>query len=299
MDGRPLRWRCIVRCVGGPWDGIMRHRPCRPGRGPRTTNMPAAVHILCGPARAGKTQRMLERFRARLADCPRKRPLAGADRARGRGPARPACSKKRPPSAVPALHTFQEVLEEIVRANDPAARPLTAVQRRLLAEDVVAELTDGGRPAALRRRRRHARLHRRRSRSADGPPAQRHSARRLRREVRRRRRQGTAVRPALRPLPRRIATAEPARRGRRRRPRLRPAAQGLRRPFAEVRAVFVDGFSDFTRPQHEFLELLCEWVEELWIALPGENDDRRRDLFARPRGTLERLATACGRRWNG
>ena len=65
--------------------------------------------------------------------------------------------------------------------------------------------------------------------------------------------------------------------------------RGLRRPFAEVRAVFVDGFSDFTRPQHDFLELLCEWVEELWVALPGENDDRRRDLFARPRETLERL----------
>ena len=65
--------------------------------------------------------------------------------------------------------------------------------------------------------------------------------------------------------------------------------QGLRQPFAEVRAAFVDGFGDFTRPQHDFLELLCEWVEELWIALPGEKDERRTELFARPGATLERL----------
>ena len=32
--------------------------------------MAAAVHVLCGPARAGKTRRMLERYRARLADAP-------------------------------------------------------------------------------------------------------------------------------------------------------------------------------------------------------------------------------------
>src|SRR5262249_3394673 len=43
--------------------------------------------------------------------------------------------------------------------------------------------------------------------------------------------------------------------------------RGLRRPFESVRAVFVDGFSSFTRTQHEILAALAEQVEELWITL--------------------------------
>src|SRR5262249_9170577 len=37
--------------------------------------------------------------------------------------------------------------------------------------------------------------------------------------------------------------------------------RGVRRPFEAVRAVFVDGFTDFTRTQHEIFEALVAWVE--------------------------------------
>lgn len=189
----------------------------------------------------------------------------------------------------PPLHTFQEVLEKIVRANDPAARPLTAVQRRLLAEDLVAELTDGGdlpHFTGVADTRGFTDgvlgLLTDLQRNAIPPDAfadkaaavgakERQCARLYGRYHDELRRQNLHDADGV------VGRACDLLRG------------GLRHPFAEARAVFVDGFSDFTRPQHAFLELLCEWVEELWIALPGENDDRRRDLFARPRETLERL----------
>ena len=121
------RWsRRKPRNSGGEGDGCRGACRVRPGLGRQNAT---DARTLPGPSRRRAGQR----------------PLAGADRARRRGPARPAARKKRPPSCCPRLHTFQEVLEEIVRVNDPAARPLTAVQRRLLAEDLVADLTDGGR----------------------------------------------------------------------------------------------------------------------------------------------------------
>ena len=64
---------------------------------------------------------------------------------------------------------------------------------------------------------------------------------------------------------------------------------GQARPFAALRHVVVDGFTDFTRTQHEILALLTERVESLFVSLPLEAEADRRDLFAKPRGTLERL----------
>ncbi len=250
--------------------------------------MPAAVHVLCGPARAGKTQRMVERFQARLADAPGSvlwlGPTVRAVEAL-RGRLREATAEL----GLPLLHTFQEVLEKIVRANDPAARPLTAVQRRLLTEDLVADLADGGdlpHFAGVADTRGFT----------DGVLG-------LLTDLQR-----NAIPPdafaeksaAVGAKERQCARLYARYHDELRRQNLHDAdgvvgracdllRRGPRQPFGEVRAVFVDGFSDFTRPQHDFLELLCGWVEELWIALPGENDDRRRDLFARPRETLEHL----------
>src|SRR5439155_25680898 len=60
-----------------------------------------------------------------------------------------------------------------------------------------------------------------------------------------------------------------------------------RRPFENVRADFVDGFTDFTRTQAEIMTGLCEWVDELWLDLPGEEGDERAELFTRPRAVAE------------
>src|SRR2546430_62703 len=99
--------------------------------------MSATVHILCGPAGSGKTARLRERYRALAAD-------PGA--ALWLGPTRRAVEAVReslldgPSLLAPRLLTFQDFADEIVRANDPAARPLSDVQRRLLIEEIVAEL---------------------------------------------------------------------------------------------------------------------------------------------------------------
>src|SRR5262249_48568327 len=44
----------------------------------------------------------------------------------------------------PNLFTFQDFAEELIRVNDPAARPLANAQRRLLAEDLVTQLHTRG-----------------------------------------------------------------------------------------------------------------------------------------------------------
>ncbi len=66
--------------------------------------------------------------------------------------------------------------------------------------------------------------------------------------------------------------------------------QGQRRPFENLRLVVADGFTDFTRTQHEILELLAGWVEEIIISLPLEPEPRRSDLFSKPLKTLSQLS---------
>jgi RecB family exonuclease/superfamily I DNA/RNA helicase len=65
--------------------------------------------------------------------------------------------------------------------------------------------------------------------------------------------------------------------------------QGQQRPFERLRLVVADGFTDFTRTQHEMLEILGRWVEELLITLPLEAEPRRTELFGKPLRTLAEL----------
>src|SRR5262245_38120794 len=101
--------------------------------------MPAAVHIICGPAGPGKTRHLLRRYHEVTASEPGsalwlaptlRSVLALRPRLRGSGS---GCQN-------PHLFTFQDFVEEIIRVNDPDARPLSNVQRRLLAEDIIADL---------------------------------------------------------------------------------------------------------------------------------------------------------------
>src|SRR5689334_5851038 len=99
--------------------------------------MSATVHIVCGPAGSGKTSRLLERYRAAAL-------VPGA--ALWLTPTRRAAEALRESLLdgaallAPGVFSFQDFAEEIVRANDPKARPLSEVQRRLLADDLVADL---------------------------------------------------------------------------------------------------------------------------------------------------------------
>jgi ATP-dependent helicase/DNAse subunit B len=65
--------------------------------------------------------------------------------------------------------------------------------------------------------------------------------------------------------------------------------QGQRRPFENLRFVVADGFSDFTRTQHEILQILADRVELLSITLTLEPPPRRDDLFTKPLKTLAEL----------
>ncbi|MGA2062631.1 MAG: PD-(D/E)XK nuclease family protein [Thermoguttaceae bacterium] len=70
--------------------------------------------------------------------------------------------------------------------------------------------------------------------------------------------------------------------------------QGERRPFENLRLAVADGFTDFTRTQHEILELLAGWVDEIFISLPLEPEPRRGDLFSKPLKTLSELERRHG-----
>ena len=65
--------------------------------------------------------------------------------------------------------------------------------------------------------------------------------------------------------------------------------QGQRRPFENLQFAVADGFSDFTRTQHEILEILAGRVESLSISLTLEPPPYREDLFAKPLKTLAEL----------
>ncbi len=64
---------------------------------------------------------------------------------------------------------------------------------------------------------------------------------------------------------------------------------GQRKPFESVRHVLVDGFSDFTRTEHEILEILAKDCQSITVSLPLEPDSQRSELFAKSAGTLDRL----------
>lgn len=76
--------------------------------------------------------------------------------------------------------------------------------------------------------------------------------------------------------------------------------EGQVEPFGRLQLVVVDGFTDFTRTQHEILEQLAARAEEVVISLLDEAETRRPDLFAKTRTTLaqltERHPTATVRR---
>ncbi len=65
--------------------------------------------------------------------------------------------------------------------------------------------------------------------------------------------------------------------------------EGQTRPFDALRCVYVDGFTDFTRTEHEVLQILADRVESLVVTLPLEPQPRRRELFAKTERTRDEL----------
>jgi ATP-dependent helicase/nuclease subunit B len=259
--------------------------------------MSATVHILRGSVP------LLERYRAAAS-------VPGA--ALWLGPTRRAVEAVRetllnsPALIGPRLFTLQDFADDVVRANDPDARPLSDVQRRLLADDLVAdlhrrkELSHFDRVADTRGFTEGVFALLAELKRAEVWPAQfaracyrrgyrgRHVARTINRHaISRKDRQCARLYARYQQQLRRLHLFDLEGRLWYARDLL---ARGRRRPFEEVRAVFVDGFTDFTRTEREILLGLCEWVKEIWLALPDEEGDERAELFARPRAVIEHIS---------
>ena len=187
------------------------------------------------------------------------------------------------------LYPFQDFVEEIIRVNDPQAKPLSGVQRRLLAEELVADLhfdkklshferiidTRGFADAvfALLAELKENEIWPDQLAEVAGQrgPKVEQCVRIYQRY------QEQLIRNSLYDLEGRFWYARDL------------LLRGLFQPFEGIRAVFVDGFTRFTRTQHEILETLAGRVGELWIALPDEPGEIRSELFAQPRTTLQKL----------
>ena len=65
-------------------------------------------------------------------------------------------------------------------------------------------------------------------------------------------------------------------------------------PSAFPKLVVIDGFADFTRTQHEIIEILAKKAAEIIVTLPLEPEPRRTDLFAKSLGTLGELRRRHG-----
>ena len=65
--------------------------------------------------------------------------------------------------------------------------------------------------------------------------------------------------------------------------------QGQKGPFGNTEFLVVDGFADFTQTQHEILANLMQWIPQTVISLPHETPLTRTDLFEKPQSTYERF----------
>ncbi len=101
--------------------------------------MTATLQIVAGPAGSGKTRLLLDRYRERARSAPGSALWLGPTY-RAIEALRTRLLQAGGTFLAPQLFSFQDFAEEIIRANDPVARPLSNVHRRLLADDIVTSL---------------------------------------------------------------------------------------------------------------------------------------------------------------
>jgi len=254
--------------------------------------MAAKITLLCGPARSGKTERLLAGYRAQLLSgapgsalwiCPTHW-ARQAVRERLLSASLPACF-------APGIETFDGFAHAILERSSEAIRPLSlSLQRRLVRRLIDASLDEGKlsyfAPIAASEGflelvvgflRELKRLEIWPEHFAEACRARGESAKD--REL-----AGLykAYQDALRAhrLYDREGTVWAAR---------RLLREGKSSAFEPLQFVVVDGFTDFTRTQQEILELLAARAKELWISLPAESASPRSDLFAKTSKTLSEL----------
>ncbi|MEX0586218.1 MAG: UvrD-helicase domain-containing protein, partial [Pirellulales bacterium] len=255
--------------------------------------MAATTTVVCGAAGSGKTDWLVERYRQALLGgepggalwlAPNRR---GVDSIRRR-----LISGRLPACLAPGVCTFERFAGSIVDYAPLALRPLSALLKRRLLKDIVAELAASGGLAHF-----HAIAH------TDGfldtlcefvSELKRDEIWPDHFEAACRKRGLAAKDSDLLAIYRRyqdLVTAHQLFDAQGKfwsaREMLR---QGHRGPTERLRLIVADGFSDFTYTQHEILELLAETADQIIISLPLEAaDGPRSELFAKPRRTLDIL----------
>jgi len=263
--------------------------------------MPAQVIVLAGPARSGKTARLVARYRQVLAESA-KHVVAGAlwiaptrhaaDEIRGR-----LLDQQLRGCFSPAVYTFEQFAGAILAVSAQPPRFLGRMLKRQLVKRLISEALDEGRleyfaPIAqtsglidlvcsfISDLKRQAVPADRFAKLAESPAASEKT-----RELAciYSRYQELLSKWNLFDTEQQFLLAGETIEN-------RPADQGG--PFAGLRLVVVDGFSDFTTAQHGILGGLAEKadeLEELIISLPLENPCDREDLFEKPMVTYEEL----------
>ncbi len=260
--------------------------------------MPATVRLVLSPPGADRTPRLLAAYRAAVADAPGSALVLlptrrHADALRGQLLAGGSTSR-----LLPHVHDLQGFADELVRANNPALRPLSGLQRRLLLDGVISELRDAGELgpfAAVADTRGFAD-------AAAGAVAELKAARADLRQLLKvsGRREGANAEPfhaAVRVFDRyhrklaKLHRLDPD-------DRLGRAAElwaaDRRGPFAAVRTGLLDGFTTFTASQQHLLDVLRGSVDHLWLGLAHEEGETPDKAFAAPQGIKAWAASRVG-----
>jgi ATP-dependent helicase/nuclease subunit B len=268
--------------------------------------MAATVHILYGPTGSGKTARLLaeycQRAQAGLGAALWLAPTArAAEAVLQRLLAHPQSGSKAPHALLcPQVIALADFTAELIRHHDPVARPLSPVEQWLIVAELVAQQHQRGDLSYF------ASI----AETAGFTEAVLGSLDELN-EL------------GIRPEEFTRVTSEAGGRGSGRRTKLRQCAglfrhyqrqldkqfllheaaqtwraarlihQGKTAPFDGVRSVFLDGFVELTVAEKALVGELTAWAEELWVALPGDEEALRTELFtsaARLRDWLEEVA---------
>ncbi len=262
--------------------------------------MPARVTILCGPARCGKTQRLLTRYRDALVGRPPGAALWLAPTWRAAAEIRQKLLDGSMPGCFqPGVMTFGNFAETVLRAARLPIRPMSRLMKRELIRQLLFEQSSRG-------RLRHFLPIAKTSGLVDLVcefiselkrleiwPPDFHRACEARgltdKDV-----ELFELYEAYQQSLREHGLFDAEGRFWSARDLLREAGEndGITKPQAALPAplfLVADGFTDFTRTQHEILDLLAKQAEEMFITLPLEGEPCRGDLFAKPTKTLAEL----------
>jgi ATP-dependent helicase/DNAse subunit B len=263
--------------------------------------MPAHVTILAGPARSGKTASLVARYR-RVLDENAKGIVAGAlwiaptrhvaDEIRGR-----LLNEQLRGCFAPGVYTFEQFVRGLLASSDQPPRFLGRMLKRQLVKRLIAEALGEGRlkyfaPIAqtsglidlicgfISDLKRQAVPPERFANVADSAGASEKT------------RELASIYSQYEQLlsERRLFDAEEQFLLARDVLQSRPVDRWG--PFADLRLIVVDGFSDFTPAQHGILQRFVEKaaaLEQLIISLPLEMPCDREDLFEKPKATYEEL----------